>query len=80
MIERIINSKLKVNLMNNNLIDHEQKGLLPKKRTTCSLYRLKIEYEILARDGKKAALIHLDLEIAFDSVGTMGCCSNFGHQ
>ena len=54
--------------MNNNLIDQEQECFLPKKCTTHSLYRLKIEYEILTRDKKNAALINLDLEKAFDSV------------
>ena len=54
--------------MNNNLIDHEQEGFLPKKSTTRLLYRLKIEYELLTRDKTKAALINLDLEKALDSV------------
>ena len=68
VFERILNNRLKTFLMNNNLIDHEQEGFLPKKSTTRSLYRLKIESEILTRDKKKAALINLDLEKAFDSV------------
>ena len=41
--------------MNNNLIDHEQEGFLPKKSTTRSLYRHKIEYEILTRDKKNCS-------------------------
>ena len=68
VFERILNNRLKIFLMNNNLIDHEHEGFLPKKSTTRSLYRLKLEHEILARDKKKAALINLDLEKAFDSV------------
>ena len=68
VFERILNNRLKVFLMNNNLIDHEQEGFLSKKSTTRSLYRLKIEYEILASDKMKAALNNLDLEKAFDSV------------
>ena len=67
VFERILNNRLKTFLMN-NLIDHEQEGFLPRKSTTRSLYRLKIEYEILTTDKKKAALINLDLEKAFDSV------------
>ena len=54
--------------MNNNLFDHEQEGFLTKKSITRSLYRLKLEYEMLARDEKKAAFINPDLENAFDSV------------
>ena len=54
--------------MNDNLFDHEQIGFLTEKSTTRSLYQLKLEYEILARDIKKAAPVNLDLEKAFDSV------------
>ena len=68
VFERILNNRLKIFLKNNNLIDHEQEGFLPKKSAMHSLYRLKLEYEILARDKKKAAFINLDLEKAFDSV------------
>ena len=72
VFERILNNKLKTFLMNNNLIDYEQEGFLPKKSTTRLLCRLKIEYEILTRDKKKAALINLDHEKAFDSVWRNG--------
>ena len=68
VFERILNNRSKTFLMNNNLFDHEQEGFLPKKSTTRSLYRLKIEYEILTGDKKKAALINLELEKAIDSV------------
>ena len=68
VFERILNNRLKIFLMNNNLIDHEHEGCLPKTSTTRSLYRLKLEYEILATGKKKAALIRLDLEKAFDGV------------
>ena len=70
VFERILNNRLKTFLMNKNLIDHEQEGFLSKKLTTRSLYQLKIEYEVLTRDKKKAALINLDLEKTF------GSCSN----
>ena len=68
VFERILNNRIKTFLMNNNLIDHEQEGFFPKKSTKRSLYRLKIEYEILTRDKKEAALINFDLQKAFDSV------------
>ena len=66
--------------MNNNLIDHEQEGFLTKKSITRSLYRLKLEYEMLARDKKKAAFINRDLENAFDSVWHNWFCSKYGLQ
>ena len=68
VFERILNNRLKIFLMNNNLIDHGEGNFLSKNSTTRSIYRLKLEYEILARDKKKAALNNLDLEKAFDSV------------
>ena len=68
VFERILNNRVKTFLMNNNLIDHEQEDFLPKKSTTRSLYRRKIEYEILTRDKRKAALINFDLGKAFESV------------
>ena len=68
VFERILNNRLKSFLMNNNLIDHGEGNFLPKNSTTCSIYRLKLEYEILARDETKAALNNLDLEKTFDSV------------
>ena len=34
VFERILNNRLKTLLMNNNLIDHKQKGFLPDKSTT----------------------------------------------
>ena len=80
VFEKILKNRLKTFVMNNNLIDHEQECFLPKKSTTRSLYRLKIGYELLTRDKKKADFINLDLEKAFDSVGTMNCCSNCGQR
>ena len=55
-------------LENNNLIDQEQKGFMQNKNTTRSLFRLKIEFEIIKKSKLEAALINLDLEKAFDSV------------
>ena len=68
VFERILNNRLKIFLKNNNLIYHEQEVFLPEKSTTRSLYRLKLEYEIFAREKKKAVLINLDLEKVLDSV------------
>ena len=48
VFERIQSNRLKIFLMNNNLIDHQQGGFLPQNSTTRSLHRLKIEYETLA--------------------------------
>ena len=72
VFEIISNNRLKIILKNNNLIDHEQECFLPEKSTTRSLYRLKLEYEIFAREKKKAVLINLDLEKVLDSVWHKG--------
>ena len=55
-------------MLENKLIDPEQEGLLQNKNTRRSLFRLKIEFEILTKSKLKAALVNLDLEKAFKSV------------
>ena len=55
-------------MLENNLIDQEQEGFLQNKNTTRSLFRLKIEFEIMKKSKLKAVLINLDLEKAFESV------------
>ena len=65
VFERILNNRLKIFLMNNNLMDYEQESFLPKKSTTCSLFLFKLEYDILA---SVPSLNILDLEKAFESV------------
>ena len=54
-------------MLENNLIDQEQEEFMQNKNTTRSLFRLKVEFEIMKKSKLKAALITLDLEKAFDS-------------
>ena len=68
LFERILNNRLKTFMLENNLIDQEQEGFMQNKNTTRSLFRLKIEFEVMKKSKLKAALINLDLEKAFDSV------------
>ena len=52
VIQLVLNNRVKLFLMNNILIDHEQAGFWPKNSTTRSISRLKIENEVLTIDGK----------------------------
>ena len=68
LFEIILNNRLKTFMLENNLIDQEQEGFMQNKNKTRSLFRLKIEFEVMKKSNLKAALINLDLEKAFDSV------------
>ena len=68
LFERILINRLRTFMLENNLIDPEQEGFLQNKNATRSLFRLKIKFEIMKKSRLKAALIHLDLEKAFNSV------------
>ena len=67
LFERILNNRLKTYMLENDLIDPEQQGFFQNKNTR-SLFRLKLEFEIMKKSKLKAALINLDLEKAFDIV------------
>ena len=68
LFERILNNRLKTFMLENNLIVPEQEGILRKKNTTRSIFRLKIEFENMKKSKLKTTLINLNLEKAFDSV------------
>ena len=66
--ERILDNRLKTFMLENNLIAPEPEEFLQNKYTTRSLFRLKIEFEIMKKSKLNAALINLYLERAFVSV------------
>ena len=49
LFERILNNRLKTFMLENDLIDQEQEGFLQNKKTTRSLFRLVIEFEIMKK-------------------------------
>ena len=64
----ILNRRIMRYMLSEKLIDIEQEGFLPKKNTVRSLFRLKLESDLLKKSKLCAVLINLDLEKAFDSV------------
>ena len=68
VFERILNRRLMRYMLSEKLIDIEQEGFLPEKNTVRSLFRLKLECDLLKKSKLCAALINLDLEKACDSV------------
>ena len=74
--ERILNKRLMTFMLENSLIDPEQEGFLKNKNTTRSLFRLKIEFEIMKKSKLKAALINLVLRKRSIASGIMVYCLN----
>ena len=67
--ERILAFKFKSHLDVNGLLVYKQEGFRSKRNTTRSLYRLHLMHENAKRSRLTTALLNIDLENAFKSVG-----------
>ena len=80
VIERILNNRLKIFLMNSNLVDHERQGFLPEKALHVHYTNSRLNAKYLPGTKRKLLSITLILKKHLIVCGTIGCFSNYGQQ